>query len=74
MTKEITIIVVSENLNLSHQFGKIINLDKVRSLSRVPRKPIASKKLVIGSNNEKTAQIDGHMEIKIPLKLNSDFE
>jgi hypothetical protein len=38
------------------------------------RKPTASKKHVIGSNNENTAQIDGHIDTIKPLKLISDFE
>ena len=63
--------MVSRNLNLNHQFGKLITfaLDKERSLSRTAKNPIASKKQVIGSNNDKTAQIDGHIEINNPLKL-----
>ena len=70
-----TINVVSWNLNLNHQFGKLIVLafDKERSLSRVAKYPIASKKQLIGSNNEKTAQMDGHIEINNPLKLISDL-
>ena len=67
--------MVSRNLNLNHQFGKLIifAFDKERSLSRVAKNPIASKKQVIGSNNDKTTQIDGHIEINNPLKSISDL-